>query len=228
MSMSQRIYNPLVFGIRIFNPLILSDRLKSFVSFDFNRTFILSNQISISMDTANRVLDELYFVTSTVVDWIDIFTRPKYKHIILESLAYCQEKKGLRIYAWVLMSNHLHMIVSSGTEVTVSDILRDFKKFTSKRIMAELETDPQESRREWMLDRFRFAGANDKKISKYRFWQEGNHPELIYLHDFFLQKLNYIHNNPVKQEIVARQEDYLYSSAVSYAGDKGLLEVSVV
>lgn len=53
MSMSQRIYNPLVFGIRIFNPLILSDRLKSFVSFDFNRTFILSNQISISMDTAN-------------------------------------------------------------------------------------------------------------------------------------------------------------------------------
>ena len=76
------------------------------------------------MDTANRVLDELYFVTSTVVDWIDIFTRPKYKHIILESLAYCQEKKGLRIYAWVLMSNHLHMIVSSGTEATVSDILR--------------------------------------------------------------------------------------------------------
>lgn len=67
-----------------------------------------------------------------------------------------------------------------------------------------------------------------KKISKYRFWQEGNHPELIYLHDFFLQKLNYIHNNPVKQEIVARQEDYLYSSVVSYAGDKGLLEVIVV
>lgn len=120
------------------------------------------------------------------------------------------------------------MIVSSATEASVSDILRDFKKFTSKRIMAELETDPQESRREWMLDRFRFAGANDKKISKYGFWQEGNHPELIYLHDFFLQKLNYIHNNPVKQEIVARQEDYLYSSAVSYAGDKGLLEVILV
>ena len=85
---SQRIYNPLVFRIRIYNPPIFSEPLKSFVSFDFNRTFILSNQISISMDTANQVLDELYFVTSTVVDWIDIFTRPKYKHIILESLAY--------------------------------------------------------------------------------------------------------------------------------------------
>ena len=152
MSMSQRIYNPLVFGIRIFNPLILSDRLKSFVSFDFNRTFILSNQISISMDTANRVLDELYFVTSTVVDWIDIFTRPKYKHIILESLAYCQEKKGLRIYAWVLMSNHLHMIVSSGTEASVSDILRDFKKFTSKRIMAGDCSLGRQEVKEWITN----------------------------------------------------------------------------
>ncbi|MCD8093421.1 MAG: transposase [Bacteroides sp.] len=179
------------------------------------------------MNTANRVLDELYFVTSTVADWIDIFTRPKYKHIILESLAYCQEKKGLRIYAWVLMSNHLHMIVSSATETPVSDILRDFKKFTSKRILAELEIDPQESRREWMLDRFQFAGANDKKISKHRFWQEGCHPELIYLRDFYMQKLNYIHNNPVRQEIVSRPEEYLYSSAKNYAGEKGALEVIV-
>lgn len=179
------------------------------------------------MNIANRVLDELYFVTSTVVDWIDIFTRPKYKHIILESLTYCQEKKGLQIYAWVLMSNHLHMIVSAGTDASVSDILRDFKKFTSKRILAELEEDPQESRREWMLDRFHFAGANDKKISKYRFWQEGNHSELIYLHDFYLQKLNYIHNNPIRQEIVSRQEEYLYSSALDYAGGKGLLNIIV-
>lgn len=179
------------------------------------------------MNTANRVLDELYFITTTVVDWVDIFTRPKYKHIILEALAYCQQQKGLKIYAWVLMSNHLHMIVSAGAGQTVAEIVRDFKKFTSKRILTELETDPQESRREWMLDRFRFAGANDKKITNYRFWQEGYHPEVIYLHDFYRQKLDYIHNNPVKQEVVARQEEYLYSSAVDYVGGKGLLEVIV-
>lgn len=179
------------------------------------------------MNTANRVLDELYFITTTVVDWVDIFTRPKYKHIILESLAYCQQQKGLKIYAWVLMSNHLHLIVSAGAEPSVADIIRDFKKFTSKRILAELEEDPQESRREWMLDRFRFAGANDKKITKYRFWQEGYHPEFICSHDFYRQKLNYIHDNPVRQEVVARQEEYLYSSAVDYAGGKGLLEVIV-
>lgn len=125
------------------------------------------------------------------------------------------------------MSNHLHMIVSAGAEQSVADIIRDFKKFTSKRILVELEEDPQESRREWMLDRFRFAGTSDRKITKYRFWQEGYHLEFICSHDFYRQKLNYIHDNPVRQEMVARQEEYLYSSAVDYAGGKGLLEVIV-
>lgn len=177
------------------------------------------------MDISKKVCDELYFIISTVVDWVDIFTRPKYKHIVLESLTYCQEHKGLRIYAWVLMSNHLHMIISSDGQFPVSDILRDFKKFTSRRILIALEDDVQESRREWMLDQFRFAGANDKKITNYRFWQEGNHPELIYLYDFYMQKLNYIHLNPVRQEIVSQPQDYLYSSAVNYAGGKGLLKL---
>ena len=79
---------------------------------------------------------ELYFTTSTVVDWVDVFTRPEYKHIILESLAYCQENKGLDIYAWVLMTNHLHMIVGTkNDEAIISDILRDFKKYTIKKIV---------------------------------------------------------------------------------------------
>ena len=177
---------------------------------------------------ANWVLDELYFITTTVVDWVDIFTRPKYKHIVMDSLAYCQQHKGLKIYAWVLMSNHLHAIVSAENGSTVADIVRDFKKFTSKRVLMELETDPQESRREWMLDRFRFAGANDKKITNYRFWQDGYHPESIYSYDFYRQKLDYIHNNPVRQEIVSRQEEFLYSSAVDYAGGNGLLKVIII
>lgn len=189
---------------------------------------INDKQKCISMDIANRVLGDLYYVTSTVVDWVDIFTRPKYKHIIVDSLQYCQQKKGLKIYAWVLMSNHLHLIVESTAEgVSVSDILRDFKKYTSRRILAELEQDPQESRREWMLDRFRFAGANDRKIKDYRFWQEGCHAEQVYLRDFYVQKLNYIHLNPVRQEIVDNPIDYLYSSARNYGGMKGLIEVDV-
>ncbi len=58
----------------------------------------------------------LYFTTSTVIDWVDIFTRPSYRHIIVDSLSYCQSHKGLIIYAWVLMSNHLHMIVDTNDE----------------------------------------------------------------------------------------------------------------
>ena len=171
---------------------------------------------------------ELYFITTTVVDWIDVFTRPIYKQVILESLTYCQKEKGLDIYAWVLMTNHLHMVVGVRDDsYNISDILRDFKKITSKKIIASIEENPEESRKVWMLDRFWFIGNNDKKIKNFKFWQDGNNIEQIYSHEFFEQKVNYIHMNPVKQEIVERPEDYLYSSARDYAEMKGLLDVIV-
>ena len=180
------------------------------------------------MNIQNRITGEVYFLTDTVVDWIDIFTRPLYKHIILESLTYCQKEKGLILYAWVLMSNHLHVIAGSNSENKVSDIRRDFKKFTSKKIINTLKADPQESRQEWMLNRFEYAGNNDKKITNYKFWQDGNDAQGIFMNDYFDQKLNYIHQNPVKAELVNRAEDYRYSSAIDYAGGKGLLDVMVV
>jgi len=180
------------------------------------------------MNIQHRITGEVYFVTDTVVDWVDVFTRPIYKHIILESLEYCQQKKGLIIYAWVLMSNHLHAIVGSNSQERVSDIWRDFKKFTSKKIIETIKTEISESRSEWMLNRFEYSGKNDKKIKNYRFWQEGNDAQGIYLNDYFEQKLNYIHENPVKAELVNRAEDYRYSSAIDYAGGTGLLKVEVV
>ena len=114
------------------------------------------------MAEKDAFVKELYFVTTTVVDWIDIFSRAKYKHLVLESLEYCQKKKGLEIYAWVLMTNHLHMIIGAESIDAVHAILRDFKKFTSKKILAELCCDDEESRREWMLKSFERAGAKDK------------------------------------------------------------------
>ena len=79
-----------------------------------------------------------------------------------------------------------------------------------------------------MLNRFEYTGKNDKKRQKYRFWQEGNDAQEIFLNDYFNQKLNYIHENPVKAEIVNRAEDYRYSSALDWAEKKGLLEVTIV
>ena len=93
------------------------------------------------MNIQHRITGEVYFVTDTVVDWVDVFTRPIYKHIIIESLEYCQQNKGLIIYAWVLMSNHLHAIVGSSGENKVSDIWRDFKKYTSKKIIETIKTE---------------------------------------------------------------------------------------
>lgn len=84
---------------------------------------------------AIRLTKELYFITSTVVDWMDVFTRPVYKHIVVDSLKYCQDHKGLELFAWVLMTNHLHMIAGANGTPQIGDVLRDFKKFTSKGIL---------------------------------------------------------------------------------------------
>jgi putative transposase len=87
--------------------------------------------------------NETYFITSTIVDWVDVFTRPIYRDIIVDSLKYCQASKGLDIYGWVLMSNHLHAIVEARDGFKLSDILRDFKKFTSKRIIEAIKQEPE-------------------------------------------------------------------------------------
>jgi putative transposase len=166
----------------------------------------------------------LYYLTLTVVDWVDTFTRPIYKHIIVDSKRYCQEQKGLELYAWCLMSNHLHLIAAGAEGVLLSDILRDFKKHTSKKITAAIEGE-HESRRTWMLNRFEYAGRNDKKIKYYKFWQDGNEAKEVYSNEFLDQKLEYIHMNPVVAEIVDEPEYYRYSSARDYAGESGLLNV---
>ena len=180
------------------------------------------------MQIQNRVTREMYFITSTVIDWVDVFTRPAYKHVIIESLSYCQKEKGLIIYAWVLMTNHLHAIVGAKEGYNISDIIRDFKKFTSKKIIALINDNIQESRRDWMLNRFDYAARNDRNVKDYKLWQEGIDCQEIYLYDYLQQKLNYIHNNPVKEEFVYLPENYKYSSVIDYAGGKCILNFEVI
>ena len=171
----------------------------------------------------------LYFLTLTVVDWVDVFTRPSYKQIIIDSARHCQMKKGLQIYAWCLMSNHLHLVagVKEGNSLTLSDILRDFKKFTNKAIMKEIETGT-ESRKKWMLNQFEFAGRYNPKIENYKFWQDGNEAKEIHTQEFLQQKIDYIHMNPVIAEIVEEPHYYRHSSAIDYSGGKGLLDVILI
>jgi putative transposase len=168
----------------------------------------------------------VYYCTLTIVEWIDIFTRPAYKHLIVDSLNYCIANKGLKVYCWCLMSNHLHIIASAGDEGNLSDILRDFKKFTSKAIVETIKEIP-ESRREWLLNLFWYAGKNNKKIKNFKVWQDGNEAKEIHSTAFLEEKMDYIHNNPVRAKIVANPVDYLYSSARDYAGEKGLVNIEI-
>ncbi len=175
-----------------------------------------------------RDQDQIYFVTFSVVQWIDFFTRPVYKDLILENLRFCQENKGLMIYSWCIMSNHIHMIVGRNSENKIQDIIRDFKKFTSVKMIKAIEQNHQESRKEWLLWMFRKLAEKSNKHQKYCFWQNEYHPIELSSNQMMEQKLNYIHNNPVEERIVNEPQDYVYSSAIDYAGGKGLLRVSFI
>ena len=119
------------------------------------------------------------------------------------------------------------MIASASDGSNLSDILRDFKKFTAKTILDKIKAEP-ESRRDWMLYRFEFAGKFDNRISKYRFWEDTNHAIQLDHTTLIEQKMNYTHDNPVRAMIVGKQEHYLYSSARDYAGEKGLVNVQTI
>lgn len=166
-----------------------------------------------------------HFITATVVDWVDVFSRKAYRDIVIESLDFCIKNKGMILYGYVIMSNHIHLIVQSN-EGKLSDLLRDFKKFTAKSILQTIENQP-ESRRDWMLKRFEFACKSHARNEKYQFWQYGNHPEEIYTEKFLWQKLDYIHLNPVRAGIVEKASHYLYSSASNYVDGKGLLQIEI-
>jgi putative transposase len=176
-----------------------------------------------------RDQNAIYFLTFTVVRWLDVFSRMNHKTAIVDSLNYCIANKGLNVHAWCLMTNHLHLIASAKEGYKLSAIIRDFKEHTAKEVIRLIEQEP-ESWRETFLEIFKAEGSKDKRITKYKFWQESNHA--IELEPFrpkvIDQKLNYIHYNPVEEGIVANPEEYLFSSARDYAEIKGLVKVEIM
>ncbi len=168
-----------------------------------------------------------HYLTFTVCGWIDLFARKEYKDIIINSFKYCQEKKGLILYAYVIMSNHLHVLASAKEGFTLSDIVRDFKKYTHNQMIQIIDSE-KESRRLWMLYQFRFYGSRNSKNEYFQIWTNGNHPEECFSKEFTDTKINYIHQNPVRAGIVYEAADYVYLSAANYNGKKGILEVEVI
>ena len=166
-----------------------------------------------------KIIDETapHFLTFTVLHWLPVFTRTDTVDILLNSFRFLQSD-GLKIYAWVILENHLH-IVAQSFELN-KDILR-FKSYTARKLLDYLENQNAKT----ILDQLAFYKKAHKTETQYQFWQEGAHPELIQSDEMMRQKINYIHENPVKRGYVDLPEHWRYSSARDYIGTKGLLDV---
>jgi REP element-mobilizing transposase RayT len=168
----------------------------------------------------------IYFLTFQVVFWLDIFTRQEYRDIIIDSLKFCREQKHLKVYTFVIMSNHVHLVARSGNG-TMSDTIRDFKKYTANEILERINS-PFESRKKWLLNEMAFAARKHKRNSKFQLWTHDNHAIELSSNQMIDQRVDYVHNNPVKAGIVEKPEDYLYSSARSFCeGFSTVMEIDV-
>ena len=165
----------------------------------------------------------LYFMTFTVVGWIDLFSRKIYRDIFLKNMRHCREHKELSIGAFVIMTNHVHVIWQSKCG-RLSDTLRDFKSFCTKEFIQTIEKE-NESREDWLLHMFRFYANQTNQNKEFKVWTGNNHPEEITSESFMQTKLNYIHENPVRAGWVEKPEHYLYSSASNYIMEKGIMEI---
>ena len=170
----------------------------------------------------------LHFITPTVVGWLDIFTRKIYKDIIIDSLKYCIDNKGLSVHAYVIMSNHVHLVISARDDHRLSDIIRDFKRHTSKAVIAEILSNPKESRQEWMVRLLKYFAKFNKNNKTYQLWRRDNHPVELASDKWIATKINYIHLNPVRAGLVGKAEHYLYSSAADYYESSGLLPIDII
>lgn len=160
-----------------------------------------------------------HFLTLCVIGKIPVFTYSKLCNTVLEELKFYRVNSGLKIYSYVIMDNHIHLILSS--EHDLSDIVRRLKSHLARTIINALEIDS----RNWIKDLLNTLKRDGKRTQTYQFWTENNHPELIQGVGMFNQKIDYIHQNPVRRGLVSTPEAWNYSSAAWYTTRIGLLEM---
>ena len=173
-------------------------------------------------------LDSCYFLTLNTVDKIDVFVRPAYKQVITDALNYFIEDHGLTVYAWTLMTSHLHLVIKTKESSAPAYFERDFKKYTTPAVLATIEME-MDFRRTWMMKHFEAYGKSLGRVEKFNLWQncssplrfDGQQPQSL------LERIAHIHENPVRERVVDLPEAYIYSSARDYAGGKGLVKVKV-
>ena len=162
---------------------------------------------------------EVYFLTATVIEWIPALNGPEERALLIDALAYCRREKGLRLYAYVIMDNHLHLLAQAPD---LSRTIQSVKRHTARQLIALFQQRGQS----WLLNQFAYHKKNYKDESDHQFWQEGTHPQRIEGDAMLAQKIDYIHDNPVRRGWVDLPEHWRHSSARNYVtGDQTVLEI---
>jgi putative transposase len=164
-----------------------------------------------------------YYLTMTITNWQPIFESNEIRCIIIDSLNHLIEKRNLIVYSYCIMHNHLHMIANTEKTNSLKDLVRDFKKFTSRKITSVMLED-QSNKYQNFINQFKIAGENHCKPIQYKVWKDGNHAIELYSNKFIRQKINYIHQNPVKAGYTDKIEDWPFSSAIDYFGGFSVLK----
>jgi REP element-mobilizing transposase RayT len=159
-----------------------------------------------------------HFITCTILHWLPIFTNQKSVQIVIDSLKFLQTQDNLKVYAYVILENHLHLVVQSDD---LSKTMESFKKFTANEILKLLKQENVHT----LLDQFKFYKKAHRKDKEYQIWEEGYQPKLIQNDAIMKNKIEYIHNNPIKRGYVDEDWHWRYSSARDYRGIQGLIKV---
>jgi REP element-mobilizing transposase RayT len=161
-----------------------------------------------------------YFITSTTIEWLPLFGIKELAQIIIDSLNFLIKEQRIDVFGWVMMENHIHLIALS---TNLSKEMNNFKSFTARKIIDYLiEHDYQK-----ILNNLKLFKLKYRIDMTYQLWQEGIHPVQIFNSDILRQKLEYIHLNPVRKGYVEEPKEWRYSSAVDYAGKKGLVSINM-
>lgn len=182
------------------------------------------------MDNQNCMTEltkDLYFITNGTVSSLDVFSDKAYRDCLLSSFQYCSQHKGLRIHAYTILSSRFYAIVSVKEGFQLSNIMRDMKRHTSSTIVKSIQQDP-EGKWKWMLKLFSQAAQVGNNNNQWKVWEAGYESDIIPSRDALEERLNFIHELPVNERIVWKQEQYLYSSARNYVGEEGLIDVEVL
>ncbi|NIA12861.1 MAG: transposase [Nitrospiraceae bacterium] len=163
------------------------------------------------MRSRYRVVESsgVYFLTATVVEWVPVFIADDACCIVTAALDFCRLHKGLRLYAYVIMENHIHLVAEAPDLIRV---VQAFKRHTARELVQWAEN----TGKNWMLNQFGFFKKRYKRTSRHQVWQEGVHPQILQDDNVLRQKIEYIHNNPVRRGYVDTPEHWRYSSARNF------------